>query len=218
MAANENRTNLTPAVIKRISKEILLMNENPPEGILPIINEDNMTDIQAWLQGPRYFMTKLFHPNVSTTGEICVNTLKRDWKTTETIADIFLTIKSLLYDPNPDSALNEEAAKLYQESITGYFSRAKMMTKVYAMKTKMFAPSKAGEKIDAGKGLSSPDEGQPGAENATEEPRVAVEAGDALKKVSGDGVSGGVTATKKRTADKKLDKQKADKKRALKRL
>lgn len=26
-----------------------------------------------------YFMTKIFHPNVSEKGEICVNTLKKDW-------------------------------------------------------------------------------------------------------------------------------------------
>ena len=26
-----------------------------------------------------YFMTKIFHPNVSAAGEICVNVLKKDW-------------------------------------------------------------------------------------------------------------------------------------------
>jgi ubiquitin-conjugating enzyme E2 S len=26
-----------------------------------------------------YFLTKIFHPNISTNGEICVNTLKKDW-------------------------------------------------------------------------------------------------------------------------------------------
>ncbi|KAH0861534.1 hypothetical protein HID58_089795 [Brassica napus] len=26
-----------------------------------------------------YFMTKIFHPNVASNGEICVNTLKKDW-------------------------------------------------------------------------------------------------------------------------------------------
>lgn len=26
-----------------------------------------------------YFLTKIFHPNVSPAGEICVNTLKKDW-------------------------------------------------------------------------------------------------------------------------------------------
>jgi ubiquitin-conjugating enzyme E2 S len=25
------------------------------------------------------FLTKIFHPNVSNVGEICVNTLKKDW-------------------------------------------------------------------------------------------------------------------------------------------
>ena len=26
-----------------------------------------------------YFMTKIFHPNIATNGEICVNTLKKNW-------------------------------------------------------------------------------------------------------------------------------------------
>ena len=26
-----------------------------------------------------FFITKIFHPNVSDKGEICVNTLKKDW-------------------------------------------------------------------------------------------------------------------------------------------
>lgn len=27
-----------------------------------------------------FFLTKIFHPNVAANGEICVNTLKKDWK------------------------------------------------------------------------------------------------------------------------------------------
>ena len=27
-----------------------------------------------------FFITKIFHPNVSNSGEICVNTLSKDWK------------------------------------------------------------------------------------------------------------------------------------------
>lgn len=26
-----------------------------------------------------YMITKIFHPNISAKGEICVNTLKKDW-------------------------------------------------------------------------------------------------------------------------------------------
>ncbi len=29
-----------------------------------------------------YFITKIFHPNVSPAGEICVNILKKDWDPT----------------------------------------------------------------------------------------------------------------------------------------
>jgi len=37
-----------------------------------------------------YFLTKIFHPNVSLEGEICVNTLKKDWNPKEwNITNIF---------------------------------------------------------------------------------------------------------------------------------
>lgn len=74
-------------------------------GVHMIINESDATDIQADIEGPvgtpfegglfrcklavdqdfpnvppkGYFVTKIFHPNVSEKGEICVNTLKKDW-------------------------------------------------------------------------------------------------------------------------------------------
>lgn len=37
-----------------------------------------------------FFLTKIFHPNVSQQGEICVNTLKKDWKPDLGIKHIFL--------------------------------------------------------------------------------------------------------------------------------
>ena len=27
-----------------------------------------------------FFLTRIFHPNISKSGEICVNTLKKDWR------------------------------------------------------------------------------------------------------------------------------------------
>ena len=59
-----------------------------------------------------FFLTKIFHPNVGPNGEICVNTLKKDWKPDLGIKHILITIKCLLIFPNPESALNEEAGKL----------------------------------------------------------------------------------------------------------
>jgi len=82
-----------------------------------------------------YFLTKIFHPNVSEKGEICVNTLKRDWKETYGFKDILLTIKCLLIVPNPESALNEEAGRLLLEKYDDYFQRAKIYTSIHARPT-----------------------------------------------------------------------------------
>lgn len=37
-----------------------------------------------------YFLTKIFHPNVAATGEICVNVLKKDWKSDLGVKHILL--------------------------------------------------------------------------------------------------------------------------------
>ena len=68
-------------------------------------------------------MTKIFHPNVApSSGEICVSTLKKDWKPEYGVEHVRLpdtrlaltlqiltVVKCLLVYPNPESALNEEA-------------------------------------------------------------------------------------------------------------
>ena len=45
-------------------------------------------------QGPpkAFFLTKIFHPNVAKNGEICVNTLKKDWRSDLGIKHILLVI------------------------------------------------------------------------------------------------------------------------------
>ncbi len=43
-----------------------------------------------------YFVTWIFHPNVAKNGEICVNTLKKDWKPT-----LGLPVMFFLYSPIP---------------------------------------------------------------------------------------------------------------------
>jgi ubiquitin-conjugating enzyme E2 S len=76
--------------------------------------------------------TKIFHPNVSSAGEICVNTLKKDWKPTYGVEHILTTIKCLLIFPNPESALDEEAGKLLLEDYDEYCARARIVTSVHA--------------------------------------------------------------------------------------
>lgn len=79
-----------------------------------------------------YFLTKIFHPNVSKSGEICVNTLKKDWRSDLGIGHVLQVIRCLLINPFPESALNDEAGKLFMEDYKEYFRKAQMITEVHA--------------------------------------------------------------------------------------
>jgi ubiquitin-conjugating enzyme E2 S len=81
-----------------------------------------------------FFLTKIFHPNVAQpSGDICVNTLKRDWNPASwSLSHIFQIIRCLLIVPFPESALNEEAGRLFMESYEEYFSQAKLLAGIHA--------------------------------------------------------------------------------------
>jgi ubiquitin-conjugating enzyme E2 S len=163
--------NLAPQVISRLMSEIRDLIRNPPEGIEYIENEENsVSEIYAMVSGPEetpffggrfrmklviseeypnvppkgYFLTKIFHPNVATNGDICVNTLKRDWNPQVTLKHILQVIRCLLIIPFPESSLNDEAGKLFMESYEEYAARARIMTEVHALS----ADSKIGKAGD----------------------------------------------------------------------
>ncbi|CAL1697731.1 unnamed protein product [Somion occarium] len=149
---------VSPAVMRRLMRELAEMQTNPPEGIRVVSSEDNMLDVTGIIEGPEgtpyaggyfkvkfkfteefpaappkcWFATKIFHPNVSSAGEICVNTLKKDWQSSYGIGHILVTVKCLLIYPNPESALDEEAGKLLLEDYNSYCDRAKLITSVHA--------------------------------------------------------------------------------------
>ena len=75
---------------------------------------------------------QIFHPNISKSGDICVNVLKKDWKSELGIGHVLLTIKCLLIHPNAESALNEEAGKLLLEDYHAYCKHARLITGIHA--------------------------------------------------------------------------------------
>mmetsp|Transcript_19862 Transcript_19862/g.32658 ORF Transcript_19862/g.32658 Transcript_19862/m.32658 type:complete len:227 (+) Transcript_19862:141-821(+) len=157
---SSSHENLSPQVLQSIARELRKLAVKPLEGIHILINEEDLTDIQADIEGPvgtpyeggafrcklvlsndfpnspprGFFLTKIFHPNVAPNGDICVNTLKRDWKADLGMSHIFQVIRCLLIIPFPESALNEDASKLFLESYNEYAKRAKLMTSIHAAK------------------------------------------------------------------------------------
>lgn len=62
-----------------------------------------------------------------------MNTLKKDWDPKKwDIGHILQIIRCLLIVPFPESALNEEAGRLFMENYDDYFSQAKLYTQVHA--------------------------------------------------------------------------------------
>ena len=62
-----------------------------------------------------------------------MNTLKKDWDPKKwSLSHIFEVIKCLLIVPFPESALNEDASRLFMEDYDQFFKHAKLLTDVHA--------------------------------------------------------------------------------------
>ena len=79
------------------------------------------------------FITKIYHPNVGNlSGKICVSILNDWWSPTFTMPMIFLSITSLLYDPNFEQPLFADIADVYKKDPEKFFSTAKEWTLEFA--------------------------------------------------------------------------------------
>ncbi|MES1903256.1 MAG: hypothetical protein MHPSP_002841, partial [Paramarteilia canceri] len=59
------------------------------------------------------FITPIFHPNVYTTGEVCLDILEeKQWNPMLSIEAILISVQNLLGDPYFHSAANTEASEL----------------------------------------------------------------------------------------------------------
>jgi len=156
---HRSNENISPKVLHSVLRQLAGLQQEKLDGVHFVQNEDPL-DIQAFVEGPTQtpyeggtyrvkicigaefplqppkaiFLTKIFHPNISSTGDVCVNTLKRDWDPQNwSIGHILQVIRCLLIVPFPESALNEEAGRLFMESYSEYAAHAAMINRVHAV-------------------------------------------------------------------------------------
>ena len=147
------------STLNRIKKELIDIQKAPPANCSAGPEGDDFYDWQASIMGPKdspyeggvfwlkiqfpkdypfkppkiQFLTKLYHPNISSSGSICIDILKDQWSPALTISKVLLCICSLLDDPNPDDPLVPEIADLFKKNKTAYEKKAREYTLIYAI-------------------------------------------------------------------------------------
>jgi ubiquitin-conjugating enzyme E2 D/E len=144
--------------VKRLQKELIDMQKDDTPNLSAGPVNDNLFEWEAVILGPigtpyeggvfnlnisipsNYpfkpptviFKTKIYHPNINSSGSICLDILKTQWSPALTISKILLSICSLLADPNPNDPLVPEIANLLKTNLEVYNQTAKEWTNIYA--------------------------------------------------------------------------------------
>jgi len=147
------------ATAQRISKELENLKADPPANCSAGPLEDDIFHWQGTLMGPTdspyeggvfimnikfpadypfkppkvTFETKIFHPNINSSGGICLDILKDQWSPALTISKVLISICSLLCDPNPDDPLVPDIARMYVRDRDKYNRTAQLWTIQYAV-------------------------------------------------------------------------------------
>jgi len=145
--------------LTRLKKEVIEMIEDPPANCSAgPINSNDLYNWDGTILGPMEtpyqggifkirimfskeypfnapkvkFLTKIFHPNINSNGQICLDILKNQWSPALKVSKILLSICSLLSDPNPKDPLVQDIAKLYLEDKVKYNVTVRKWTYLYA--------------------------------------------------------------------------------------
>lgn len=148
----------TMSTTSRLKKELQDINNNPPANCSAGVIDDDIYNWQATIMGPEgspyqggvfylkiefphdypfkppkvQFITKIYHCNINSSGNICLDILKEQWSPALTISKILLSICSLLDDQNPNDPLMVDIANLYMSDKEKFLHNARQYTLKYA--------------------------------------------------------------------------------------
>jgi ubiquitin-conjugating enzyme E2 D/E len=146
------------SITKRIQKELTELVKDPPSNCSAGPHSDDIMKWRATITGPEgtpyhggiffldidfpvdypfkpphvKFITPILHPNVSSSGGICIDILKDKWSPALTVSKLLLSLSSLMHEPNPDDPLVPELAHLYKTNRPAYLAKVTAYTQQHA--------------------------------------------------------------------------------------
>jgi ubiquitin-conjugating enzyme E2 T len=146
----------------RLDQELKRMGRDPPHGIGIWPRDDGFAVLDAVIAGPEdsdyvggefrlqvtipedypnapptvKFLTKIYHPNIDSSGRICLDSLKPHphgtWKPSLNLAIVLTHIRLLMTEPNKDDPLDTQIAEELERQPQMYHEKARKMTAEFA--------------------------------------------------------------------------------------